>query len=109
MEKTKFKPKQRKTEGISKLITELSEKMGIEAKLLEKQSKRALKNWEKATRIKSVNLFLSEPQHISAIIPHMLTFFETEFAPLIAKQADMNVALEITNQILSDMYGVKAE
>ncbi len=106
MDRTNFKPKKRKAEAINKLIADLSEKTGIEGKVLEKQSKRAIKNWEKATRVKTVNLFASEPHHISAIIPHIVTYFETEFKPVIHETSEMNEILEMTSNALKDMYGI---
>lgn len=104
LSKTKFKPKKRQAEVLEKLNAELSKKVGIEEKILHKQTKRAIKNWEKATKVKTVNLFKSEPHHISAIIPHLLTYFETEFVPIMETTEDLDIALKIANQALYDMY-----
>lgn len=109
MSKTKFKPKKRKAEILDKLNAELSKKVGIDEKILHKQTKRAIKNWEKATNVKTVNLFLSEPHHVSAIIPHLLTYFETEFVPIMETTQDLDTALKITNQALYEMYNIDTE
>src|SRR6056297_3437985 len=95
MDKTKFKPKKRRAEMLDKLSADIAEKLGIEEKILQKTSKKAIKRWEKATRVKTVNLFRSEPHHVSSIIPHLLTYFETEYTPIVESSNDLNIALDL--------------
>ena len=105
-EKTSFKPKKRRAEGIANLISKLSESTGIDAKILEKQSKKAIKSFQKNTNVPINNLFRSEPHHVSSIIPLILTYFETELLPVINKREELNQALDVTRQALEEMYGI---
>ena len=105
-EKTSFKPKKRKAEGIANLITKLSESTGIDAKIVEKTSKKALKNFQKSTNVPITNLFRSEPHHVSSIIPLILTYFETELMPVINTRDELRQAIDVAREALEEMYGI---
>ena len=102
----KLKPKQRKKEGLARLSEKLAEKLGADARILQNLSNSALKNFEKSTRVRVMNLFLTEPHQVSCVIPLMMNFFETEFEQIFSTKGDLDQALDITRNGLEEMYGI---
>jgi hypothetical protein len=101
--RVRFSPKKLRKEGINKLIQELTDSIGLDKKLIKKTSIRAIKSWENSMNYKFENLFVENTKNISFIIPQMMTYFETEFIPIIKENEKLKEALSLTQDTLNEI------